>query len=331
MSAESKRTGKRGPASRVLEVRSDLGCTVGVDLEATQVRGVVLDFSNEVVDVRRESVLPSSTAEDIVRLVASVTASLCKLAKKRRLAVDAVGLALPAPLVDAASGRVETELQFGKTVLEFVPKVHKMCGVPTVAAVNNDCFALGHHRLHHPRYNGVELVILNRFGIGCALVWNGQIYVGASHLAGDLGLIPCCTVTPPRRFQDVCTGASLLHMARQSGDERPFQEIIKSANDPVVTRWLGESIPAFCQAISIAVIAYNPNRIVIEGIFNHLTDDIRSRIMTTVQNELLQLGLMIPEMHFYEGDDLMGARGVAILARGHIADKSLAAIVGDRM
>ena len=32
-----KQTGKRGPRSKTLSLRADLGCTVGIDLEATRV------------------------------------------------------------------------------------------------------------------------------------------------------------------------------------------------------------------------------------------------------------------------------------------------------
>lgn len=319
--SEQKQTGKRGPWSQVISLRADLGCTIGVDLEATRIRGVILDFANNITDVTRQPLSPTDGPEEIVSAVAEVADQLVRTAHKQKIEVSAVGLGLPGPVTDMALGRVRTELQFGKETMEFIPLVEGKCGIPTSAAANSYCFTIGHHRMHKPRGTGIEMVVLNRFGLAAALMWNGQLYTGASHYAGDLGLLPCGS--GDRRYRDVCTGASLLKWARERNDERPFQELLQSPDDPLVREWLEEAVPGFAHAICAAIIIYNPDSVLIEGIFNKLPEETRGQIAEIVTEEVKQIGNMLPEIKFFEGDDLMGARGAALLARDGVADDVL--------
>jgi len=324
---EHKQTGRRGPWSQAVALRGDLGCTIGVDLEATKVRGVVLDFANNVLAVRRRSLSPFETDKEIVSIVASVATTLVHMAQARGVQVYIVGLGLPSPLLDKRLGKIRTNMQFGEATLEFVPRVEEACRIRTSAAPNSNCFAAGHHRIHNPRGRGIDMVVLNRFGIVAALVWKGELYTGASHYAGALGYIPCSEVYPPRPLKEVCTGSSLLEFARAKGDQRSFQELLKSPNDPLVQEWLKQAVPAFAQAIHLAIMTYNPDRVLIDGIFNKFPRKIRSAIVARVQQLVLSTGNMMPEITFYEGDDLMGARGAALLARDLVANDALASII----
>jgi len=240
--------------------------------------------------------------------------------------VCAVGLGLPGPVNDVTRGSVQTDFQFGKASLEFVPEVQSRCGLPVTAAGNSYCFTAGHHRMHNPRGDGIEMVILNRFGLAAALVWDGRLYTGASHYAGDLGLLP---YGDGKRYSDVCTGSSLLTWARGNGDDRPFQDLLGSPNDPLVREWLSAAVPAFIQTICNAVVAYNPDTVLIEGTFNKFPGETKRRILDGVVEEISRVGNMLPEISFFEGDDLMGARGAALLARDSIADEVLSRIISE--
>jgi len=323
-----KQTGKRGPWSRVVSMRPNLGCSIGVDLEATQVRGVILDYAGDLEGVLRRPIEPSARPNDIICAVAEIAGILREAAREQKLDVCAVGLALPGPVIDTERGRVQTDLQFGEAMLEFVPVVEGVCGVKTISASNSYCFTAGHHRMHNPRGLGIEMVILNRFGLAAALIWDGALYTGASHYAGDLGMFPCDIRPPARHFKEICTGAALLNHARLRGNGKSFQELLQSPNDPIVKEWLDGAIPAFSQAIFAAVIAYNPGSVLIEGIFNRFPENVRRRIITDVREELAKkIGYALPEIAFFEGDDLMGARGAALLARDTVADDVLASLI----
>jgi predicted NBD/HSP70 family sugar kinase len=196
-----------------------------------------------------------------------------------------------------------------------------------VCSPNSYCFAAGHHRIHHSRETGIEMLVLNRFGLAATIVWDGRLYTGASYYAGDLGLLHCGTGAPGLRYKDVCTGSALLALAQRRNETRSFQELLQSPNDPLVQEWLSDAIPAFAQAIYAAVIAYNPDRVMIEGIFNKFPEDVRRRVIDTVNSEITHSSNMVPPIGFFEGDDLMGARGAALLARDTVADNVLADLI----
>ncbi len=316
-----KQTGKRGPRSKTLSLKADLGCTIGVDLESTHVRGIILDFSNEICGVFRKPITADASGDRVVSSVAEAAVSLVHTAREQSLHVSAVGLALPGPVIDQANGRVRTELQGGRAEMEFVPTVREACGVDTYATANDICFALGHHRLRHSDEDTTDLLVLNRFGLSAAMVRGGDLY------SGHLGLLPYGTGRPIRHYRDVCTGSAILRQARSGNDGRSFQELISSPEDPLVSKWLATAIPAFAQAVFSAALMYSPDRLIIEGIFNNLSKDVRTEMIGTVEEEIARLGMPAPEVSFFEGDDLMGARGAAFIARDQIADDLITDIV----
>lgn len=327
VTSESRQTGKRGPWSHVISLRPDLGCTVGVDLEATHVRATTLDFANNVTDTLRCPVPSTALSDEIADIVVAAVSRLVSAARERGASVFAIGVGIPGPVLDVESGRARTDLQFGEGVLELVPPVRDECSLPTFAYANAYCFAAGHHRISDPRGTGIEMVILNRFGLSATLVWNGQLFTGASHYAGDLGLLLCGTGPAGARYNDVCTGSSLLRMARERGDARPFHELLHAVHDPLVNEWLEHAVPAFAQAITSAIILYNPHTVLIEGIFNRFPDAVRRQVVDAVTDEVMRVGNMVPAIRFFEGDDLMGARGAALLARDRIAEAAISDII----
>ena len=169
------------------------------------------------------------------------------------------------------------------------------------------------------------MVVLNRFGLAATLIWDGRLYTGASHYAGDLGLLPYGS--HGRRYSDVCTGSSLLKWARRHGDDRSFYDLLRSPDDPLVREWLGEAVPAFIQTICNAVVIYNPNSVLIEGLFNRFSEETRRRILDGALDEISRIGNMLPEIAFFDGDDLMGARGAALMARDSVADQILSRLL----
>lgn len=322
-----KQTGRRGPWSQAVTLRPDLGCTIGVDLEATHVRGVILDFAGGSAELTRMPIPPTAGPDDVLSRVAGVAAELSKRARADKLDVCAVGLALPGPIVDVESGRIRTELQFGAADLQFCPAVEDACGMKVSVAANSYCFAAGHHRMHSARETGIEMVVLNRFGLAATIVWDGKLYTGATNYAGDLGLLRCGEGYHGRTYREVCTGAALLRLARERNVDKSFQELLDSPDEPVVREWLKDAIPAFAQAIFAAVIAYDPGRVIIEGIFNRFPEKVRRKVIRAVKEELAHIGSAPPSIRFFEGDDLMGARGAALLARDSVADDILARII----
>jgi predicted NBD/HSP70 family sugar kinase len=327
---EHRQTGRRGPWSQVLSLRPRLGCSVGIDLEATRLRAIVVDFANGVTHVRRRAIPSKARPDGIVSAVAGLARGMVQRARRDGIEPCAVGLALPGPMLDAARGRIETELQFGKALIEFGPAVEAACRIPVVAASNTHCFALAHHRQRSLPHPGVEMVILVRFGIGVAIVSEGGLYPGGSHTR-DLGLLRSGVIEPGRRYINLCTGSSLLRLERQRGGRRDPARLMQSPDDPVVRQWLKTALPAFAEAVFTSIVLYDPDRTVIEGLLNHLPASRREEILELVHQEVDRVRLPRRPIAFFEGDDLMGARGAALLARDQVAMRTLEHIVVSRV
>ena len=281
----------------------------------------MLDFGNEIRDVYRKPISAEANGSVVVSMVAETARALVESAHEQGLSVSAVGLALPGPVLDPALGRVRTGLQSGRAEMEFVPDVRRESGVETYAAANDICFALGHHRMHPTRDGKADLIVLNRFGVSAALIRGAELY------SGHLGLLPYGTQQPMVRYRDVCTGGAILRLARSRGDSRQFQELISSPNDPLMIEWLASAIPAFAQAIYSAAMMYCPDRLIIDGIFNILPKEVREEMTGMVRGEMSRMGIAAPEIGFFQGDDLMGARGGAFVARDQVADEVITSIV----
>jgi glucokinase len=318
---EMRQIGKRGPMSKTLSLRGDIGCTIGVDIEATQLRVVALNYANEVVAVLRKPVPADATPDELVALAAKMAGDMIGVARKKSLRCHAVGLGLPGPIVDESTGRVLTELQTGPSEVEFVAEAGRAAGLPTFCAGNVLCFAMGHHRFYHPRRRDTEMVVLNRFGIGVCVMRGDEVF------SGELGLLPFGNSPNVTHYHDICTGASLLRRARASGDSRDLQAILSSPDDPLLTEWLDTAVAAFAQAIYSGVVMYSPDRVVIEGIFSMLPERVRAEIARMVTDRLASVGLSMPSIGLFEGDDLMGAKGAALMARDHVADDILIDLV----
>lgn len=318
---ELKQMGKRGPRSRTLSLRNKIGCTIGIDLEATHLRAVALDYANQVVAVLREPVPYAASAEDLVGLVAGMAKTMVGLAKNEALEVHAVGLGLPGPVIDESTGRAHTEIQTGLCEIEFVPAAEKASGLPTFSAANTLCFAVGHHRFRHPRRQDTDMVVLNRFGLGICVMRREEKF------SGELGLLPFGQGAAASHYRDVCTGASLLRFARARGDYRDLHVIVSSPDDQLVAEWLIAATPAFAQAVYCGIVMFAPGRVVIEGIFSNLPEHVRASIIRIVTDELETVGLAVPSIGLFEGDDLMGARGAALVARDHVVDDVLTQLV----
>ncbi len=306
----------RGRRSRLLKLRPDLGCTIGVEVEATHIRGIVLDFANEIAAVVRHPIDQGMSPEAIIQATADVAEELRWAAPHRKGRILGVGLGLPGPVLDVTRGTIRSKFQCGELTGSFSQPVHHRTGLPVTASANSNCFALGHDRFD-PHDSRCLLVLLDRFGLGSAVVWNGQLFKGASEYIGDLGMVNYTSGDRPVAYGEICAGCSLLARARQAGDSRSLLELVGAdpALDPVVGSWLETAVPAFAEAIFTAVALYNPDRVVIEGIFSRFPVEVRERIAAEAETRLGRIPTPMPAIRFFEGDDLMGARGAALLAR----------------
>jgi predicted NBD/HSP70 family sugar kinase len=199
--------------------------------------------------------------------------------------------------------------------LQLLEAVKNICRMPTFAVPADLCFAIGHHRIRYPLDTEPEMAVLNRMELSATVIREGWC-----SSTGQLGMLPYKNGPTKRYYRDVCTGSALVKLAKSRGVELQYSELIESPGNPVVKEWLACAVPSFAQAIYSGVVMYEPCRVIIDGVFNVMPERVRKHLVDLVTKELTTNGLALPRICLFHGDDLMGARGAAFIARDRVAD-----------
>jgi predicted NBD/HSP70 family sugar kinase len=141
-----------------------------------------------------------------------------------------------------------------------------------------------------------------RSGLGAGIIIDGQVYYGADHRAGEIGDWPCpldgvngaCGSPPVKPFTRLEEIASLQavknHLAASarrgsgssvaSGTDVPLEALVQAAltGDEVVLGFLDRAARAFGLALNQLNCAFNPQKIILAGVFTVFGDVFLRRL-----------------------------------------------------
>jgi glucokinase len=208
-------------------VRSDDSVTFGVDIGGTKVFGVALDAAGAVV---AESRVATPHAEDrdgvepgadVADAVAEVVASLRSRAASPRAPVG-VGVGAPGMVDRAGTLRFAPNLP-GAAGSELQALVTKRVPDATVVLENDaNCATLAEQTYGSLRGVRQALMVTLGTGIGGGLVIGGEVQLGASGFAGEIGHMIVDPAGPPcpcgRRgcWERYASGGGLGRLAREA-------------------------------------------------------------------------------------------------------------------
>jgi glucokinase len=158
---------------------------VGIDLGGTNiVVGTVAEDGSEMLGLVSEPTLPEQGSDAVVaRIVKLARASL---EATRGKTIAGVGIGSPGPL-DTARGLVLLTPNLGWTNFPLRDRITEALGLPATLDNDANCAIFGEWWRGAAR--GAEHVVGLTIGtgIGGGIVLNGQIYHGASDIAGEIG------------------------------------------------------------------------------------------------------------------------------------------------
>jgi len=158
---------------------------VGIDLGGTNiVVGTVAEDGSELIGLVSEPTLPEQGSDAVVaRIVKLARASL---AEARGKTVAGVGIGSPGPL-DTARGLVLLTPNLGWTNFPLRDRITEALGLPATLDNDANCAIFGEWWRGAAR--GAEHVVGLTIGtgIGGGIVLHGEIYHGASDIAGEIG------------------------------------------------------------------------------------------------------------------------------------------------
>ena len=158
---------------------------VGIDLGGTNiVVGTVAEDGSELIGLVSEPTLPEQGSDAVVaRIVKCARASL---AEARGKTIAGIGIGSPGPL-DTARGLVLLTPNLGWTNFPLRDRITAALGLPATLDNDANCAIFGEWWRGAAR--GAEHVVGLTIGtgIGGGIVLHGEIYHGASDIAGEIG------------------------------------------------------------------------------------------------------------------------------------------------
>jgi glucokinase len=200
---------------------------IGVDLSGPTLRAALVSAAGEVARVLEAPLEREQLVEQIARVVADLRGGT---------SVEALGVGLPG-LVDPRTGRVHfsTDLPLRE---EFYADLAGATGLPLLLENDANAAAYGEYVLGAGRASQSIFYVMLGYGIGGALIFDGQIWRGASGFAGEFGHI----TIDPDGIQCACgnvgcleTVASAPNIVRRT-HERLFRDSTSSLSKLAVNR-----------------------------------------------------------------------------------------------
>ncbi|MFT9008697.1 MAG: ROK family protein [Bifidobacterium sp.] len=300
---------------------------VGVDIGGTKIEGVLIDESGDVLETRRHDSNQGSSAvaEQIVAMIDQLHAVGLGLG----MMLAGIGIGIPGK-IDVETGVVSNAVNLGISGMNLRARIaQSFRGVPICIENDVNAAALGAWTvlaLNGPG-DASPVAFLN-FGTGlaCGIISDGQVYHGATGVAGEIGHIP----TEVHQYQCKCGQRGCLEtVASGSGVDRiwptasgyALPALMRAAElgEASAREALSTVIHGMSMAIIIIALSVDPGKIVIGGglaktgqpLIHAIEEDLRQRAESSSFIDSLDLTrrLLLAPM-----DQPIGAIGAAAVA-----------------
>jgi glucokinase len=219
----------------------------GIDLGGTKILVVIADAAGAVVGDAR---VATRAAEGPPAVVEQIAACMAEAAGEAGAgAVVAAGISAPGP-IDAPAGIITDPPNL--PAWHNVP-LARMVGdrlrVPAVLENDANCGAVGEHEFGAGRGFRHMLYVTISTGIGGGIIIDGELYVGASGAAGEVGHMPVAASGP------VCGAghpACLEAFASGTAIARRAQELIDAGGLPRTARLAAQHPPLSAEDVFLA-------------------------------------------------------------------------------
>ena len=217
----------------------------GVDIGGTKCAVCLGQVTPERVRLleRREFPTPRGPDRTLEKLVESLAALMAGRSESPEREVAAVGVSCGGPL-DSARGLVLSPPNLpGWDRVDVLAPFRERFGLP--AALQNDANACALAEWRWGAGRGCRSLIFMTFGtgMGTGLILNGQVYSGASDMAGEVGHVRLAETGPlgygkSGSFEGYCSGTGIARLAQsralariQAGDPPAFAQTLAALED----------------------------------------------------------------------------------------------------
>lgn len=323
-----------GRPQRMLAVRRNRSAVVGIKLAPRQVTGVLTDMESRVL-ARAETRPTRSDPQAAVDVIGELCDELRAHPAAERLPAVGVGVGLGGH-VDSELGICVWSSVLGWQDVALADRLAARTGLPVV--VNNDVNALAVAEHWFGAGRGVRsfAVVTLGLGVGCGLVLNGGLHVGASGLAGEFGHLPLfadgrlCACGRRGCLESVASYPAIQQTLREQGVAcRSMPQALRLARkddsvDGAAAREafatagaaLGRGLAVLCNLLNLEKIIISGEGVSAQDLFGPaLRAAWRSHAVSTAAEDC--------ELVFDVVDQDLWATGAACLAIQHVVDSRL--------
>jgi predicted NBD/HSP70 family sugar kinase len=210
-----------GRPRRMLAVRRQRSAVVGIKLTPTLVTGVLTDMDSRVL-ARTDRRLVTSKPDVAMHAMRHVCEELRAHPAAARIPTVGIGVGVGGH-VDSQLGVCVHSGIMGWDNVAIADRLRTETGLPVV--VNNDVNTLAVAEQWFGKGRGVRsfAVVTMGLGVGCGLVLNEKLHVGASGMAGEFGHLPLhpdgprCTCGNHGCLEAVASFPAILRSLRDNG------------------------------------------------------------------------------------------------------------------
>jgi predicted NBD/HSP70 family sugar kinase len=321
---EEERSVSVGRPRRPLGLNPAVGCFVGIDLEATNVRGVVIDFARRI-QMRKRCPLrlgcrPSTAFKEILRIFQELTSNV------QQGPLLGVGLGIPGPCAVETGTILSYSENHSWDGFAVKDGLSKKLDIPIFSEHNIITMVLGENWFQfHGRTDNL-INVLVRAGVAASFIINGAIYRGDMGMAGNISHLKVwprgklCECGQRGCMRQYTSAKALLEMMKEAGLEdgnkkQTIQRLAERAvnGDHRATRIVRKAGQALGIAIGHMVNSMGIQQVVINSDLNNAGNAFLDPIKIEARNAVSE-GDFNPRISFSALEGYAGALGAAVMA-----------------
>jgi predicted NBD/HSP70 family sugar kinase len=269
------RTGFRGPAAVLYEIRPDAGFVIGLDLGRQYLRGALADVGGSV-RARLSRPAGTATAPELVAQLSALADELAAAAGITRSRVAQVVVGSPG-VYDPARGALTMAPNFpGWESRKVLRELQHSLGPTTIVENDIDLAALAERDMGHGRDVRTFCVVSVGTGVGMGLVIDGQLHRGAHGAAGEIAYLPLAgpevSAAEARRhglLEAVASASAVVKAARSAGvrGSTTARHVFAAAasGDPRAAAVVDNEVRLIARAVCSVVAVVDPELVVLGG------------------------------------------------------------------
>ena len=323
---------------------------IGIDLGGTKISTALVDGSGRIIAHDYRETLAAQGQDAVVARMLDAAGDVMAQAEVQRPQVAAVGIGAPGPLDVGAGVVVDPPNLPGWDHVPLKQLIEDGLGITTFLENDANAAALGEHRFGAGGGVAHMIYVTVSTGIGGGLILNGELYHGASGMAGEVGhqtIVPdgprcgcgnygCLeslasgTAIARRARERVAQGAPTLIAELAEGDlERITAKLVAEAasrGDGEAQRILAEAMDYLGIGMANLVNLFNPQLIVIGGGLTNIGESLFGPVRRAIDQRAFRAQAQAVRVVPAELGDNVGVLGAAAVALRKAQDIALAQI-----